>query len=177
MKKSCDSQQRVCFSEKSEMMGVFFPKKDAWTTIWMQSHNLSKRRSGTQRSQECINHTCIPTEFFSSTIQKQVPPQIHHCRLWKYRKLDAASEFPKGPCHCAGQGGNSLWRAVCLTRSRLFSLLFLFCVHLDCGNWLACDRRYWTRVRETGRQTETGCTARLAAQTAQDLISLCDIYA
>lgn len=134
MKKSCDSQQRLCFSEKSEMMGVFFPKKDAWTTIWMQSHNLSKRI------------------VFSSTIEKQVPPQIHHYRLWKYRKLDAASEFPKGPCHCAGQGGNSLWRAVCLTRSRLFSLLFLFCVHLDCGNWLACDRRYWTRVRETGRQ-------------------------
>lgn len=30
---------------------------------------------------------------------------------------------------------------------------------------------------ERDRQTETGCTARLAAQTAQDLISLCDIYA
>ncbi len=30
---------------------------------------------------------------------------------------------------------------------------------------------------ERDRQTETDCTARLAAQTAQDLISLSDIYA
>ncbi|KAL1280326.1 hypothetical protein QQF64_014926 [Cirrhinus molitorella] len=56
MEKSCGSQQRVCFSEKSGMIGVFltplFPKKDALTTIRRQSHNLSKRRCGTQGSQD-----------------------------------------------------------------------------------------------------------------------------
>lgn len=45
MEKSCGSQQRVCFSEKSGMMGGFFSScsQKRCFNYRIQSHNLSKR--------------------------------------------------------------------------------------------------------------------------------------
>lgn len=167
MEKSCGSQQRVCFSEKSGMMGGFFfplvPKKDALTI-------------------ECKARTC-PKGDEEHRGHKMLIYQSHLHNYWifflNYWEASSSSSsfttysestgietqppsFQRVRGHCGGQGRNRLWHAVRLTHCP-FVLSF---VPFLCPLRLRKLAGMWQEVldkSERDRQTETGCTARLAA--------------
>lgn len=136
-------------------------------------------RDDANPDQMCLDYTPAYPLNSLSTIEKQVH-QIHHYLLWKYTNLDIEPAFPNCPCFSVGLDRNSLWLIVLLIYSLYFIIFFHFFVPFF---WPSRQRNLagmWQEVLDKSardRQTETGCTERLAAQTAQDLISLCDIYA
>lgn len=157
--------ESLLFWEKVDGSFFLFSQKGTLTTNWMQSHDLSKRRWGhllnglphLSRSKFLIKFTTTYSESRGISMQSLSFQRVYVIVLDK-----------AGTVCCL----LFIWP---VPSALVFSFVPFLCpcrLRKLAGMW-----REVLDKSERDRQTETGCTARLAAQTAQDLISLCDIYA